>query len=325
MNEIIKEVFGAVVNEQPYAFPSGTPLYISAGYRGSILTWGDHKCLLVKPVNTELSLPSIKKQVRKIESICSLPVIIDLEKMTSRQRTNLIESGIAFVSDSGQLFIPFWGCYFEEKIRNSEFMHEKMTGNAQLVYLYLYYLNLNDPIEIKLAQICQRLGLPKATCSRAVQVLNSFGLIDIRNEGTAKLIALKQPLISTMGKAEAYLVSPVHKTIYLKDFSGVYNYKIGGIRALADKSMLAARESDGSYVISREEFRKIPAADLIDRQECRDFGGIILEVWKYDPFLLSDSYYVDDISLVLSLRDDIDERVQKELDTIRNNYGMQVE
>ena len=204
-------------------------------------------------------------------------------------------------------------------------MHEKMTGNAQLVYLYLYYLNLNDPIEIKLTQICQRLGLPKATCSRAVQVLNSFGLIDIRNEGTAKLIALKQPLISTMGKAEAYLVSPVHKTIYLKGFSREYNYKIGGIRALADKSMLAATESDGSYVISREEFRKIPAADLIDRQEYRDFGGIILEVWKYDPFLLSDSDYVDDISLILSLRDDIDERVQKELDTIRNNYGMQVE
>lgn len=97
-----------------------------------------------------------------------------------------------------------------------------------------------------------------------------------------------------------------------------YNYKIGGIRALADKSMLAARESDGSYVISREEFRIIPAADLIDRQEYRDFGGIILEVWKYDPFLLSDSDYVDDISLILSLRDDIDERVQKELDTIRN-------
>jgi hypothetical protein len=65
--------------------------------------------------------------------------------------------------------------------------------------------------------------------------------------------------------------------------------------------------------------------DLIDRQEYRDFGGKILEVWKYDPFLLSDSDYVDDISLVLSLRDDIDERVQKELDTIRNNYGMQVD
>ena len=139
MNAIIKEIFGDVVNERPYSFPSGTPLYISAGYNGVLLTWGDSKCLLVKPANAELSLPSIKKQVRKIESICSLPVIIDLARMTSRQRTNLIESGIAFVSDSGQLFIPFWGCYFEEKIRKTVSAPERMTGNAQLVYLYLYY------------------------------------------------------------------------------------------------------------------------------------------------------------------------------------------
>jgi hypothetical protein len=51
----------------------------------------------------------------------------------------------------------------------------------------------------------------------------------------------------------------------------------------------------------------------------------MLEVWKYDPFLLSNNDHVDDLSLMLSLRDDTDERVQKELDTIRNNYGMKVE
>ena len=43
------------------------------------------------------------------------------------------------------------------------------------------------------------------------------------------------------------------------------------------------------------------------------------------PLMLSDDDYVYDISLVLSLRDDIDERVQKELDTIRKTYGIQVE
>ena len=325
MNEMIKKIFGDAVKEQSYSFPSGTPIYISAGYKGSLLTWGDSKCLLVKPGIDELSLPSIKKQVRKIESVCSLPVIIDLERMTSRQRTNLIESGIAFVSDSGQLFIPFWGCYFEEKIRKAASTPERMTDNAQLIYLYLYYMDMEETIEINLTQLCKQLDLPKATCSRAVQLLNSFGLIDTRNEGTAKWISLKQPLKSNISKAEAYLVNPIHKIVYLKDFSGEYNYKTGGIRALADKSMLAAKKSDGSYVLSREEFRRIPTSDFIDKQEYRDFGGAMLEVWKYDPFLLSNNDHVDDISLVLSLKDDADERVQKELDTIRNNYGMKVE
>ena len=59
-----------------------------------------------------------------------------------------------------------------------------MTGNAQLVYLYLYYMSMNDLLEINLTQICEQLDLPKATCSRAVQLLDALSLIDIRSEGT---------------------------------------------------------------------------------------------------------------------------------------------
>jgi hypothetical protein len=46
---------------------------------------------------------------------------------------------------------------------------------------------------------------------------------------------------------------------------------------------------------------------LLNRKACR-----IVEVWRYDPFLLSNDKYVDDLSLVLSLKDEPDERVQKE-------------
>lgn len=325
MNRIIKEIFGNAIKEHKYTFPAGTPIYISAGYRGSLLSWDDKECLLVKPLNGNLSLPAIKKQVKYIESLCSVPVIIDINRITSKQRTNLIESGIAFVSETGQLFIPFWGCYFEEKIRAAAETPEIMTDNAQLVFLYLYYLNLEDPVEINLTQLCERLNMPKATCSRAVQVLDALGLMDIRSEGVAKWITLKQPLSETMLAAEPHMITPVQKTIFLKEMPAGYNYKTGGIRALADNSMLAAKDSDGSYVISREEYRRIPEADYIDRQEFRDFGGVVLEVWRYDPFLLSDSDYVDEVSLVLSLKDDNDERVQKELDRIRERYGMKVE
>lgn len=325
MNIIIKDIFGNAVSEQKYSFPAGTPFYVSAGYEVSLLIWEDRKCLLVRPTNQELTLPSIKKQVKKIESICNLPVIIDLERINSRQRTNLIESGIAFVSDTGQLFIPFWACYFEEKIRCNAATPEQMTDNAQLVYLHLFYMTMEEIVDINMKQLCEKLLLPKSTCSRAVHILETLDLIEIRNEGTAKWISLKQPLTDNMEYAEPFLSSPVHKTVYLKEMTKKYNCKIGGIRALSDMSMLAANESDGSYVINRDEFLKIPDAKFIDRQEYRDFGGVMLEVWKYDPSLLSDNDYVDDISLVLSLKDATDERVQKELDTIREKYGMQVE
>ena len=61
----------------------------------------------------------------------------------------------------------------------------------------------------------------------------------------------------------------------------------------------------------------------MDEQFFRDFGGQIIEVWKYDPFLLSDTEYVDDISLLLDLADESDERVQYQLDGIREKYNLE--
>lgn len=325
MNEVIQRIYGNAVNESSYSFPTRTPFYISKGYTASLLQWDDHKCLLVKPLNKDWTLPSIKKQVKKITDICNMPVIIDLDRLTALQRTNLIESGIAFVSGTGQLFIPFWASFFEENIKNVPPAPKKMTDNAQLVYLFLYYLNRKEKNEVNLVRISEELQMPKSTCTRAVQVLDALNLIESKSEGVAKWITLKNNLEKNMHLAEKYMSSPVKKTLYLKELPAQFKYKLGGIKALADMSMLAAKETDGAFAVCRDEYLKIPEELFISRQEYRDFGGIVLEVWKYDPSLLSDTMYVDPISLVLSLKDEPDERVQGELDSIRKKYGMEVE
>ncbi len=325
MNDIIRRIFGDTITEREYSFPSGAPLYITRGYKASLLVWDDHECILSKPLTDEWTLPSIKKQIKVIEQLCAMPVIIELDQMTALQRTNLIESRMAFVSGSGQLFIPFWACYFEEKIRNAPAAPENMTDNAQLVFTYLCYLNQETKTEVNLVRISKDLKIPKSTLTRAVQQLDSLGLISSRNGGVSKWVTLKSDLEETMRAAENALSSPIRKTVYLKAMPKNIRAKIGGIRALADMSMLAANESDGSFAISREEYRKIPKEGFISRQEFRDFGGVVVEVWRYDPFLLSDDKYVDEISLVLSLKDDPDERIQKELDSIRHKYGIEEE
>lgn len=325
MNEVIQRIYGNAINESSYSFPTRTPFYISKGYTASLLQWDGHKCLLVKPLNKDWTLPSIKKQIKAITDICKMPVIIDLDRLTALQRTNLIESRIAFVSGSGQLFIPFWASFFEERIKNAPQAPKKMTDNAQLVYLFLHYLNREERTEINLARISEELGMPKSTCTRAVQVLDALNLIESRSEGVAKWITLKHDTEDNMQLDERYLTSPVKRTIYLKELPAQFKYKLGGIKALADMSMLAAKETDGAFAVCRDEYLKIPEDLFISRQEYRDFGGVVLEVWKYDPSLLSDTIYVDPISLVLSLKDDSDERVQGELDSIRKQYGMVVE
>ena len=130
MKDIISLIFGDAVSKKDFRFPAGTPNYIRYGYSVKKLVFGEKECLLVRPKEPGWNLATIKKQLKTIVRITGLCIIIDLERLTASQRTNLIESGIAFISGTSQVFIPFWGCYFEEKIQNTQQPAEIMSANA---------------------------------------------------------------------------------------------------------------------------------------------------------------------------------------------------
>jgi hypothetical protein len=50
----------------------------------------------------------------------------------------------------------------------------------------------------------------------------------------------------------------------------------------------------------------------------KEYGTNVVEVWRYDPRLLSKTETVDKLSLYLSLKDNEDERVQIELENLMN-------
>lgn len=322
MNEIIKKIFGEAIEVKDYTYPIGTPNYIRYGYRARRLVWDKKECLLITPMSDGWNLPSLKKQAKKIEKLCSMNLVLELNRLSAMQRTNLIQSGIAFVVGSGQLFIPFWGSYFEEKIKKAMNAPSKMTAKAQLVFLYLYYLNRDEKVQINLTQVCKNLYLSKATCTRAVQLLETLGLIILEKKGTAKSIVFADDMDKILQRSMPYMVSPTRRQIYVKEIPKKLPGRISGIKALAGKSMLMENEKDGGYAIDCALTRSIPEDIIIDKQEFYDFGGAVIEAWNYNPVLLSDGEYVDEISLILLLRENTDERIQGELNGIRRKYGI---
>ncbi|MBO4579407.1 MAG: MarR family transcriptional regulator [Clostridiales bacterium] len=322
MNKLIGIIFGDVIKEEDYSFPKGTPNYIKSGYVARKLLFGDKHCIIVSPSDKGWNLATLKKQLQTIGNICGENVIVELDRLTALQRTNLIQSGVAFVSGTGQMFVPFLGCYFEEKIANLPEPVSQMTANAQLVFLYLYYGSLEGISEANQTQIARALKMSKSTCTRAIRVLCSLDLIKVESEGTANNISLNDSDGKVIDRALKHMISPVHKLMYVDKKPNALKGKISGIRALADGSMLNSLPSDPGFAVSRESVDSIGMENITDYQVFRDFGGEIIEVWKYDPSLLSKTDYVDDISLFLELKDDKDERVQKEVDAIRAKYGL---
>ncbi len=322
MLELIKNVFGNAITEEEYSFPPGTPMYIRHGYNVKRVCFHGKDGLLVQPKGDDKNLSALKKHAVSIEKICRESVILGLDRMTALQRRNLIEAGIAFVCGQGQIFIPFWGSYFEDRILNPPEPVSAMTANAQLVFLYIYYHQSTDSSPMNQTQIAGALHLPKSTCTRAVQLLQGLGLIAVSEQGTANLISLSDDKSVCLKNAIPFMCSPVQRRIYVKNIPSGIKYKISGLKALSQMSMISPRKHDAGYAVSKDTEKLIDRELILDESTFRDFGGEVIEVWKYDPFLLSESECVDEISLLMILNGEADERIQKELDSIRQKNGL---
>ncbi len=321
MNDFISRIFGKTVGESEYRFPTGTPLFITRGYSVKYLTFVNTGALLVRPVDQSVGLKAVKKQIPIIESTTGLNVILEMDKLTAWQRTCLIEAGIAFVSGTGQVFIPFWGSYFECKIREKAYETKVLTSAAQFVFLYLYY-NDTKAFGVTQISIAKELKISKATCSRAIQCLLSLRLISVSEEGTATLIRLNGTKSEALNNAIGHMIDPLKKKIYVNTLPDNIEYNLSGILALSKRSALAAKPGDEGFAISKSNQRLIDKNSVVDADRFRDLGGFVIEVWNYDPSVLTTTDCVDDISLLMRLRRSSDERVQNELDVIRREHGL---
>lgn len=322
MFDFLETIFGDNIKVSEFDCPAKTPFYIRDGYKIQSLFWNKSQCILLSPIDSSWRLPTLKKQLIKFQEICEFPCALCLENITSKQRRNLIESNIPFISPSQQVYLPFWGCSFWEKFKAETTVPDKMAPGTQLVFLYLYYLQTTDTVN--LTQISRDLLLSKATCTRAIDDLTVSGLITYKTEGTNKWISPSFKKPEFLNKGYPRLKSPVERLIYVSPPFHDSALPKSGVLALADISMVGANEQDGATAISKKAGTQIPAAEIISEQDFRDFGGHILEVWSYNPILLANNGRVDDISLLLSLEDNPNERIQMGLDDIREKHELPI-
>lgn len=77
------------------------------------------------------------------------------------------------------------------------------------------------------------------------------------------------------------------------------------------------RDREEMIMMTSKEYRAVKSADVMENPNIYD-GNYIIEVWKYPVVAKKDckNLWVDRFSLVLSLRDDDDPRVEIEVERI---------
>ena len=116
-----------------------------------------------------------------------------------------------------------------------------------------------------------------------------------------------------------YLQSPVQKKIYvsLRYFDMLLPF--AGETALARRSMLNYPRYT-VYAMDKRLVNDIPKEAIVEPRLITDQNYVEIELWKYNPLAYTSDEMVDIVSLVLSLKDVEDERVDMQLEELMEEY-----
>lgn len=306
MNEITNKItrYVTLLTGEPLVLqdgkPKGVPLALTYSYtfmQGEIL---GTDCLFAFADGDEYASPAkLARHAEILKKAAAGPVIFIFEVMPAYNRTRLIAQRVNFIVPGKQMFLPDLMLDLGRE-KKAPVQSTKIPSAAQ--FLLLYHLEKRSLDGLTGGEISRLLHIPAATVSRAVAWLEVKGVIEKERSKTRPIHFLLVGKV-LWEKVEEYLVSPVIRIVHSdKDLPGI----IAGENALAAKGMLA--EADARITaVSREEYRSIKEeTDTL-------YGTNIVEVWKYDPAPLSEDGVVDRLSLYLSLKNNPDERIQKEL------------
>lgn len=243
-----------------------------------------------------------------VERILNVPVVFLLQAAPFYIRQRLIEQGVYFVISDRYVFLP--GVLINERVRKTRNTGQQLSPAAQ--YILLNFLLRRDVREFTIQEMQARTPYNYLAVSRAVNELEEKQLLQGRKEWKTKLIYSPISRKELWQNAQPYLTSPVKKTLYSNEPGNSPSY-IGGISALSHYSFLNP-DDQTSLAVWERDFA--PESHSYTEWESSDFKYKI-EIWKYPPEMgIGQGEYVDRLSLYLSLQEDKDPRVEKELENI---------
>lgn len=246
-----------------------------------------------------------KKLTSNLSAVLGKPCVMLFTQLAPYERKRYVEQGVYFVVSGKYVFLPF----FLVNARDSAPINkERLQPAAQ--YLLLYHLQRESLDGCTLLDMEKLLPYNYLAISRAVRQLEATKLVDVdvSTNGT-KHLRFQKDGKQLWKESEPLMQNPVKSVWYADD--EVSQGVVGGINALSHYSELNPERMQ-TKVIFEPDFRKaredgeLPELNILD-------GDTRIEVWKYPPIIQEDGF-VDRLSLALSLREDDDPRVEKEIE-----------
>lgn len=276
----------------------------------------------------ELSIQQTEKQVQQIKNLLNQKVVVVLENVQAYNRKRLIEKGINFIVPGKQLYMPDLLIDLRERFVHPKTRqkNETLLPSAQflLIYHIIHRYQKWKLEEHPFKEIAQKLGYTPMAITNAIENLKYHELVGVEGE-KEKFIRFRNDRHELWNIAfqQNLLVNPVIKTVYVDEKPKDLFLLRCNASALPEYTDLNP-SSQEYFAIEKTVFyglQKIKA--LVNPNDYE--GKYALEVWKYNPLTLvdelpNDRTVVDPLSLYLSVKESMDERIEMALDQIMEKF-----
>lgn len=259
--------------------------------------------LLVAKDSANYSPLQLSKIAQRIETTTQYTAVFYFGSMPTYERDRLVDKGVYFIVSDKFAFVP--ELLANRRLSKNEIPTQLLPSTQYLLLLHLQHRSLNG---MTIKEIGEFSPYQYATLAKSAQQLAALGLAELSaDSGRTKLLRFTIGKRELWGKALPHFINPIKRIGYSDEplNAGL----IGGIEALSHYSMLVG-EDVPTRVFTIEESKEL------DFSMSRFEDVQRVEIWKYSP-IVSEGY-VDKLSLYISLRDDRDPRVEKELETMIN-------
>jgi predicted transcriptional regulator len=288
-------------NEREYL-----PIFLSEIYSFYKMNILGEYCLLIEVNNEIPGIENLKKHMNTISKNIDDELVLLFKSISSFRRKTLIENRIPFIVENGQMYLPFLGMKLKKTTDKNTKIIEKFSSSAQLVFLYFLY---NKDLQINTTELAEIFNTAKMTASRALNDLYLLGLLTYEISGKTGRSKRYKRIDDTCyyNRGSKYLKNPVNKVKYV-DNNIAHDFPVAGLEALSMQSMLNPPKNL-VRAISKQKAKDIKEQIILNRDKIADMNLIELQIWNYEPEFLAVNGVVDLVSLVMSVSETNDDRV----------------
>lgn len=276
--------------------------------------------LLILPMEDRyIGAVALRKHISQIQKATSDTVLYASRSLSSAERRSLITHQINFIQPGYQMFIPELAMDLREHVRNRRHAGElvALLPAAQAMLLGCLYNGWNDGANYTSTAIMGNLKYSRVTLSKVVdQLLKTRIVQPTGRDGSGNLYSFAGSPAEVFEIARTVLRTPVKRKVCIDRTldlgNGVF---LAGESALAEYTMLAGPATP-VYGMTRKCFDERVEANVFQVAHSVDETFAQVEVWSYASLEHRENR-ADEASLLLSLDNHPDERVQLALDELK--------